>query len=99
MSYAGDSAGMSFIRKLVFYYNNQVITIELWGNIDKLMSENIQYLTDEKLCPDCEPFFWWGYENNKQSQFYKDLTGGLISGDTKIWYDLFDDIVSTIEIY
>jgi len=38
------------------------------------------------------------WDSEKQRQFYQDLAEETLSGDVQNWFNLFDDIINTIDI-
>ncbi|MFH1111610.1 MAG: hypothetical protein V1712_00900 [Patescibacteria group bacterium] len=89
-----DSCSLRFERNLIFFNNSYEVTITLQGPKDIIISHNPQYFaTDEENCGE-ETI--WNFE--KQDQFYQDLAEGKLTGEAQKWFNLFDDIVNTIEI-
>jgi len=83
-------------RTLIFFRNGYKVSIVLqaWA-VGKIQSELPQYFTTNK--ENCGNDLIWG----AQSQFYSDLVSGKISSETEagIWYNTFDKIVSTIDLF
>jgi hypothetical protein len=80
-------------RSLTFYRQDSVITISLDGVISETVSASPDYFNDEfgMTC--------WDFENDGQKKFIEDLSRNNISEPIRNWYDTFDKIVKTIEIY
>ncbi|MDD2731968.1 MAG: hypothetical protein PHI53_02105 [Candidatus Pacebacteria bacterium] len=83
-------------RELIFFKNSYkiVVSLQAWA-INKIKTELPQYFeTNQESCGDS--LIW-----ANQNQFYNDLANGIISSETEaeIWYNTFDKIVSTIELF
>jgi type II secretory pathway pseudopilin PulG len=85
---------VTFERKLIFYHNGYQTIITLHGNKNNIISNNSSYFkTDQANCGSMEI---WDFE--KQGQFYQDLVEESLSEDAQTWFNLFDDIINTINI-
>jgi hypothetical protein len=80
-------------RKLYFFNNDQQIVITLIVAKDNIISDHPEYLTVNE--DNCGKDMIWDFE--KQDQFYQNLEEGNLSGLTQEWFDVFDEIVDTIE--
>jgi len=83
-------------RTLIFFKNGYKISIVLqaWA-IDRITSQSPQYFkTDQENCGNS--LIW-----KNKNQFYNDLASGIIDSDSEagIWYNTFDKIVSTIDLF
>ncbi|MBD3231407.1 hypothetical protein GF322_01975 [Candidatus Dependentiae bacterium] len=85
---------IKFERKLIFYHNGYQTVITLYGNKDKIISNNPQYFKTDR--GNCGNIKIWNFD--KKEQFYQDLINGSLSKDAQTWFNLFDDIVNTINI-
>jgi hypothetical protein len=89
-----------FHRKLVFYNNGYQINITLTGPKDIIMdSIPSKYLTkDDGFCSDHNPLCL-KLDLDKDEIFYQDLVEGNGPKVAQEWFDTFDEIINTIEIY
>jgi len=102
----GDKYGKSFVvlgrfevtditfeRKIIFYNNGYQIEITLYGPTNEIIE-----------CPEMSQYFTfdsagerqWEWENKKK--FYQDLISNKAPNVAQDWYNIFDEIVKTIEI-
>jgi len=82
-------------REVRFEKNNYEIIIMLKGDTDVLAEEHPEYFTlNEENCGDMSI---WDFD--KQSDFFKQLEIGEGGIKTQEWFDKFDDIASTIELF
>ena len=89
-----ESCDVIFEKEVIFAIGRKLVTISLLGNKDAIIKENIDYFRDNiEICPDNKV---WRFE--RQSEFYQKLEQNELSGSTKIWFDLFDEIIDTLEI-
>ncbi len=89
-----DACDLRLDKHLIFFNNNYEVLITLQGSKDAIISENPQYFTvDEENCGEET---MWNFD--KQDQFYQDLVDGKLTGEAQKWFNLFDDIVDTINI-
>jgi len=83
-------------RTLIFFKNGYKVSVVLqaWA-VDKITSQLPQYFkTDQENCGNS--LIW-----KNQISFYNDLANGTIDYETEagIWYNTFDKIVSTIDLF
>jgi len=86
---------VAFQRKLYFFNNDSQVVVTLYGSRDPLIEGASEYF--ETNPEDCQDMKVWNFD--KQAQFYQDLSQGKGSETVQEWFDLFDEIVSTIEFY
>ena len=83
-------------RTLIFFKNGYKVSVVLqaWA-VDKITSQLPQYFKTEQ--ENCGNSLIW----KNQNQFYNDLANGTIDSETEagIWYNTFDKIVSTIDLF
>jgi len=79
-------------RKLLFYFNNNQITITLFGPVDKLRETMSEYFTNNP--ENCQEEKIWDFD--KQDAFYQTLVNGNGSEEIQKFYDLFDQMAETI---
>lgn len=93
-----EVCNVQFTRRLVFYNNNQQITITMHTDTQALINENKDYFVKDEL--NCSGWYVWGSEElNNKNRFYNDISNGTIQNEyAREWYDTFDAIVSTISI-
>ena len=85
---------VTFERKLIFYNNGYQTIITLYNNKDNIISNNPQYFKTDQA--NCGSMKIWDVE--KKEQFYQDLVAESLSEDAQTWFNLFDDIINTINI-
>ncbi len=86
---------VTFERKLLFYHNNYQVVLTLREDKSNIVDNLPQYFKlDEE---NCGGEIVWDFD--KQDQFYKDLVAGKSFFTAQEWFDNFDKIVDTIEIY
>lgn len=89
-----ESCDVIFEKEVIFAIGRKLVTISLLGNKDAIIKENIDYFRDNiEACPDNKV---WHFE--RQSEFYQKLEQNELAGSAKIWFDLFDEIIDTLEI-
>jgi hypothetical protein len=82
-------------REVRFERNNYEIIIMLKGDTGVLVEEHPEYFAlNEENCGD---MLIWDFD--KQSDFFKQLEIGEGGIKTQEWFDKFDDILGTIEIF
>lgn len=79
-------------RKLLFYHNNQQITITLYAPASKLKASMSDYFAVDTV--NCGNEKIWDF--NKQGNFYNQLTAGTASPEIQQWYKDFDQITDSI---
>lgn len=79
-------------RKLLFYHNNQQITITLYAPTNKLKASMSDYFAVDTI--NCGNEKIWDF--NKQGNFYNQLTAGTASPEIQQWYKDFDQIADSI---
>jgi hypothetical protein len=79
-------------RTLLFYFNNQQISIRLFGPIDTLQSTMPEYFEQDET--NCGSELAWDFD--KQAEFYESLAAGNGSPEIQAWYDMFDQIAETV---
>ncbi len=85
---------VTFERKLVFYQNDYQITLTLNGPRINIINEmNNYFKMDEDNCGNEKI---WDF--NKQTNFYKKLQNNEGSPKAQEWFNLFDEIIETIEL-
>jgi len=86
---------VTFERKLLFYYDDYQVVITLKEIKSNIVDNLPQYfeLNEEN----CGNEIVWNFD--KQDQFYKDLVAGKSFFTAQEWFDTFDKIVETIEIF
>lgn len=94
-----DVCNISFLRQLTFYHNGQQVTLSLYGAANQIISENPEafesYVSEDQwLCT-----IWKHNSIETQESFYQKLIERESSPTAQRWFDLFDQIVETIEIY
>jgi len=94
-----------FNRQINFYHNNNLVTVSLRGPRDQIVFENVDlfslYYFDtnnpirKRSCTD------WKRETVSEARqtFYQELLKGEGTTTAQEWFDLFDQIVETIEIF
>jgi len=87
---------VTFERKLKFVNNGYDASVVLMGDKEVLVNENQSeyFTTNEENCGNM-PI--WDFD--KQGDFFKMLEDGNGPEKTQEWFDLFNDIVGTIEFY
>ncbi len=83
---------VTFERRLIFYYDDHQVIITLYGNKNNIISENPSYFKFDQI--NCSNQKIW--DSSKQNQFYNDLNNNLLSGNAQNWFNLFDNIIETI---
>lgn len=84
-----------FERVLYFINNGYQVVINLSAKADKVIAENMGYFrTDKKNCGD--EMIW---DLDKWEEFYSTLPESSEDSLTRRWFEVFDDIVDTIEFY
>ncbi|MBU1130983.1 hypothetical protein KJ840_02520 [Patescibacteria group bacterium] len=90
---------VTFERRLVFYNNDYQIVITLRGAKDGIISSMPEYFDfDEDNCFD---IMVWNRKEDEQIQnkFYQTLLNNNSLPAAQEWFDTFDEIIKTIEIY
>ncbi len=82
-----------FERKLYFFNNNHMILVTLEIPAEKVLTSMPEYFTTNP--ENCQEASIWDFD--KQSEFYQTLESGSASESVQEWFDLFDQIVGTIE--
>lgn len=91
---AVEACDVQFSHTLIFYKDNQQITISLHGPEGDITSAMAKYFTvDKQNCADEK--IW---KEGAPEDFYNDLVNKTAPKVAQNWYDLFDQIVSTIKI-
>lgn len=89
-----ESCDVVFEKDVIFALDRKLVTISLLGKNDAIIKENIEYFRDNvETCPDNKV---WRFE--RQSEFYQKLKENELAGSAKVWFDLFDEIIETLEI-
>jgi hypothetical protein len=86
---------VTFERKLLFYHDDYQVVLTLKEDKSNIIDNLPQYfrLFEEN----CGSEIVWDLD--KQDQFYEDLVGGKSFFTAQEWFDNFDEIVDTVEIY
>ncbi len=86
---------VTFERKLYFFNNNYQLVITLSGPKDSFIAGGPEYFTTDK--ENCGDEKIWNFE--KQNQFYNDLKNNKAPQIIQDWFNIFDKIIGTVEIY
>lgn len=84
-----------FERKLYFFNNDYQIVITLSGPKDSFIPSAPEYFVFNK--ENCGDEKIWDFE--KQGQFYDNLKNNIAPQVVQDWFNIFDKIANTIEIY
>lgn len=88
-----EVCNVTFERKLYFFNADHQIVITLFADPDAIISTSPEFFTtDTKNCGEEKI---WDFE--KIPSFYQTLVDGKGSETTQHWFDVFDEIVETIE--
>lgn len=89
-----EACDVVFEKNVIFALNRSLVTVSLIGKKDGIINENIDYFRDNlEVCSENKV---WRFE--RQSEFYQKLEENELAGNAKIWFDLFDEIIETLEI-
>jgi hypothetical protein len=85
---------VTFERKLIFYSNGYQNEVTLHGNRDAIIPQNQRYFGKDPV--NCGNQMVW--QVKESSGLYADIVSGSASGEAQRWYNLFDEIVDSIEV-
>ena len=87
----------AFDRILIFYSNGYQIIVSVSAPQDVMKEAIPQYFAkNEENCGDT---LIWNFDEDGMETFISDLQSGDMPDIAKEWYELFDTVVSSIELY
>lgn len=86
---------ITFERKLYFFHNNYQIVLTLFGPKEEIITASPEYFTKDPS--NCGDYDMWDHE--KQADFYTELEDKKAPEVSQEWFDTFEKIVGTIELY
>ena len=86
----------AFDRILIFYNNGYQIILSVSAPQDLMKDVMPQYFTKNE--ENCGDMLIWDFDEKTMEAFVSDLSSGDVPDIAKEWYELFDTIVSSIEL-
>ncbi len=92
-----EVCSVTFDRILIFYSNGYQIIVSVSAPQDAMKEAVPQYFTkNEENCGDT---LIWNFDEEGMETFISDLQSGDVPDVVKEWYELFNTVVSSIELY
>jgi hypothetical protein len=86
---------VTFERKLYAVNDGWLVVLTLAGDWEDLVADSAEYFQTDRA--NCGPYKYW--QHDQQGMFYLELAEGEGNPLTQEWYELFDQIVDTVEFY